>query len=99
MQGDSSVSGVDCLNVSSVPFFGDYVLSCDLGLKVGIHLVVFLVLIHSIWVHPDLSHLVVVILLAVSLLIPICSVWVCLAFRVLIRSEELWFGLVRLSED
>ena len=56
-------------------------------------------LINSIWAYPDLSHLVIVILLAVSLLIPIGSMWVCLAFRVLIRSEELWFRLVRLSED
>jgi len=82
-----------------VPFFGDYVLSCDLGLKISIHLVVSLVLIYSIWVHPDLSHLIVVILLAVSFLITICTVRVRLALRVLISSKELWFGLVRLSED
>jgi hypothetical protein len=51
---------------------------------------------HSSSVDSELSHLINVIFLAVSLLVPIVLSLDSFILRILIRSEEFRFGLVRL---
>ena len=64
--------------------FGDDVLSSDFGGKVGIHLVFILMRRNSSSVDSELSYLVNVIFLAVSLLVPILISLVGLILRILI---------------